>query len=71
MTRPCKPWGSIPNIGLTEYKHHYDYFINIGHALNTALDNAIADPFKPLQQVGNYDFGDHTALEILDKLFHT
>ncbi len=69
MTRTYKSWGSTPDMGnpmATEAEHKYhcnlwrvlknqhDSFINIGHALHTALDKAIPDQLKPVQQIGNH-----------------
>ncbi len=52
-------------------KNWHDSFINIASTLYTALDKAIPDQFKPVQQIGNCGFGNHTAQQIVDELFHT
>ncbi len=85
MARPHTSWGSPLNTGNpiateTECKLHCDAwniskshlgsFNNIGCALYTALDKAIPDQFKPVQNIGNCGFETHTASEIVDELFH-
>ncbi len=52
-------------------KNQHDSFVNIGCALCVALEKAIRDQFKPVQQIGNCGFGNHTACEIIGNLFHT
>lgn len=83
---PANPGAIPPEIGNpnatdAEREHHrdlwkilknqHDSFINIGRALRAALETAIPDQFKPVQQIGNRGFGNRTAREIIDDLFHT
>ncbi len=53
------------------FLNHHCSFIHIGHALRKALDKAIPDQFKPVQQIWNHGFENCTACDIMDELFHT
>ncbi len=86
VTGPGQSLRSTPNIGnpmtadaehncyynlWKKFKNQHDSFINIDHALCTALWKAIWDQFKPIQKIRKCGFENKTALEIVDELFHT
>ncbi len=51
-------------------KNQYNLLINVGCALHTALDKAISDQFKTIQQIINRDFWICKAWETMDELIH-
>ncbi len=86
MTRPKNLEVIPPDIGdpiatYVECEHHcnlwkslkiwYDTFISIGCVLHTALENAISDQLKPVQQIRNYGFRNFTVCDIVNMQFHT